>query len=61
VKQLQSLLNGKGYGLVVDGLYSAKGATNPTSSNTGRAVADFQSKNGLVVDGLAGPATWQKL
>ena len=30
-------------------------------SNTELAVEDFQSRNGLTVDGFVGPKTWQKL
>lgn len=30
-------------------------------SNTKLAVEDFQSRNGLTVDGVVGPKTWQKL
>ena len=48
VKTLQTLLNTKGYKLVVDGFYG---------SMTHHAVVDFQKKNGLVADGIVGPKT----
>lgn len=61
VKTAQRLLNQHGYRLQVDGLYTARGATSPSSSNTGRAVADLQHKKHLKSDGLLGPATWAVL
>lgn len=51
-REIQEALNRKGYGLVVDGIWG------PKSSN---ALADFQRKNGLVVDRIVGPLTWDKL
>lgn len=48
VKQLQKLLNSIGYSLGEDGIYG--GATQ-------KAVIDFQSKNGLAADGMAGQKT----
>jgi hypothetical protein len=52
VSDLQTLLNKKGYNLVVDGDFGA---------NTDTAVRDYQSKNGLIVDGIVGNDTWTKL
>ena len=52
VSELQSLLNQRGYGLVVDGRFGAQ---------TEVAVHDFQAKNGLLVDGIVGKATWAAL
>ena len=52
VKALQQLLNILGYGLVADGIFG--GGTNS-------AVMNFQSKQGLVVDGYVGSATWAAL
>lgn len=52
VKAVQSQLNTRGYGLVVDGDFGSK---------TDAAVRDFQSKRGLAVDGVVGPMTWNKL
>ena len=52
VKQLQELLNKFGYKLVVDGDFG---------NLTENAVKDFQSKNGLTVDGLAGQQTLSEL
>ncbi|QDP44077.1 lysin A [Microbacterium phage McGalleon] len=49
---IQQALNRKGYGLAEDGIWGKK------SSN---ALADFQAKNGLRVDRLVGPLTWDKL
>lgn len=49
---IQAALNRHGYGLAVDGQWG------PKSSN---ALADFQRKNGLTVDRLVGPLTWDKL
>ena len=49
---IQTALNRHGYGLVVDGIWG------PKSSN---ALADFQRRNGLTVDRLVGPLTWDKL
>ena len=52
VKILQVGLNGKGYGLVGDGIFG------PATHN---AVRRFQSDNGLQVDGIVGPQTWEAL
>lgn len=52
VKKLQSLLNAQGYDLAVDGIFGAK---------TQAAVKDYQSKNSLAVDGIAGINTWSSL
>lgn len=49
---IQTALNRHGYGLAVDGIWG------PKSSN---ALADFQRKNGLTVDRMVGPKTWDKL
>lgn len=52
VKQLQTILGQKGYKLDVDGIFGKK---------TQAAVKDYQSKNGLTVDGIAGERTWGSL
>ena len=52
VVYLQTTLNTKGYALKADGFYGKK---------TKAAVEDFQKKNGLKVDGLAGPTTFALL
>jgi peptidoglycan hydrolase-like protein with peptidoglycan-binding domain len=52
VKAIQHLLNQHGYSLSADGIFG---------SGTDAAVKDFQSKNGLGVDGIVGPNTWGKL
>lgn len=53
VATLQTKLNElDNYGLVADGTFGAKTET---------AVKDFQKKNGLTVDGIVGPKTWEKL
>ena len=52
VKELQTRLNMKGYTLVVDGIFGKL---------TQVAVMDFQSKNGLLADGIVGPLTRNKL
>lgn len=52
VRALQELLNGFGYGLNVDGDFGKL---------TENAVRDFQSKNGLEVDGIVGKNTWTNL
>lgn len=55
VKLAQTLLNSKGYSLVVDGIFGAK---------TDAAVRDFQQKNidkCVMVDGIIGRRTWQAL
>lgn len=52
VKILQTGLNGKGYALVGDGIFGPA---------TDRAVRQFQSDNGLAVDGIVGPQTWSAL
>lgn len=49
---IQAALNRHGYNLAVDNIWG------PKSSN---ALADFQSRNGLKVDRLVGPNTWDKL
>lgn len=52
VKKLQQALNSSGYNLDEDGIYGSK---------TEAAVRDYQSKNGLSVDGIAGNLTQGKL
>lgn len=52
VKKLQESLNSQGYKLDVDGQFG---------SATQSAVRDYQSKNGLTVDGIVGDNTWGKL
>lgn len=52
VSDLQSTLNSKGYSLSVDGIFGSK---------TAAAVRDYQSKNGLSVDGIVGNNTWNSL
>ena len=52
VKQLQQMLNGKGYKLDVDGIFG---------NNTLSAVRDYQSRNGLQVDGIVGSKTFGSL
>ena len=52
VAELQELLNKNGYALDVDGQYG---------NNTRQAVIDYQKKNGLDVDGIAGENTWAAL
>jgi peptidoglycan hydrolase-like protein with peptidoglycan-binding domain len=52
VKAIQHLLNQHGYSLGADGIFG---------SGTEAAIRDFQSKNGLGVDGIVGPNTWGKL
>lgn len=52
VTELQKLLNNNGYNLSVDGDFGSK---------TQAAVKDYQQKNGLAVDGIAGTNTWGAL
>lgn len=52
VKKLQQELNKNGYKLDVDGKFGSK---------TQVAVRDYQSKNGLSVDGIVGSNTWGRL
>ena len=52
VKELQKLLNNKGYRLVVDGVFGRL---------TENAVKDFQQKNRLTADGVVGQKTWSAL
>lgn len=53
VEKLQNYLNQVGnYGLDVDGVYGSK---------TQAAVKDYQTKNSLAVDGVAGNETWGSL
>lgn len=52
VEKLQAALNVRGYSLTVDGLYG-RGTRN--------AVKDFQKRNGLMIDGVAGPAVRRAL
>ncbi len=52
VVELQERLNQVGYDLVTDGDFGPA---------TEAAVKDFQAKYGLVVDGMVGDATWEKL
>ena len=53
VKTLQEALNKTApYGLKPDGIFGAK---------TEAAVRDYQRRQGLSIDGIAGPKTWSKL
>ncbi|MEU9506344.1 peptidoglycan DD-metalloendopeptidase family protein [Micromonospora sp. NPDC048170] len=52
VRGLQTALNARGASLLVDGGFG---------SVTTSAVRGFQSRNGLVADGLVGPVTWSVL
>ncbi|MEU4380135.1 peptidoglycan DD-metalloendopeptidase family protein [Micromonospora echinofusca] len=52
VRGLQTALNARGASLLVDGGFG---------SVTASAVRAFQSRNGLVADGLVGPVTWSVL
>ncbi|WP_144721262.1 N-acetylmuramoyl-L-alanine amidase [Cellulosimicrobium sp. TH-20] len=52
IKATQEKLNRLGYRLAVDGIRGPKSQT---------AIKDFQSRNGLTVDGYPGPATQAKL
>ena len=52
VRLLQTTINTKGYKLTVDGIFGKL---------TLAAVRNYQSKNGLAVDGLVGPLTLTKL
>lgn len=48
VKEIQEMLKALNYAIAVDGIFGLK---------TYAAVRDFQSKNGLVADGIVGPKT----
>ncbi len=48
VRDLQRRLNDRGYSVGIDGIFG---------SETCRALRQFQAANGLVVDGIPGPAT----
>ena len=52
VRQLQNELNKRGYSLDQDGIFGKK---------TRAAVRDYQKKNGLKLDGIAGKETWGSL
>ena len=52
VKKLQQLLNSEGYSLDADGIFGEK---------TAAAVRQYQSANGLAVDGIVGANTWGSL
>ena len=52
VSKLQTVLNQHGYDLAVDGIFGVK---------TQAAVRDYQQRNGLKLDGIAGPETWGSL
>ena len=52
VKELQELLNNKGYPIDIDGVFGRKTLT---------ALVRFQENNGLTVDGMPGKVTMQKL
>lgn len=52
IKNLQQLLKNNGYNIAVDGY---------AGSSTENALGDYQSKNGLKVDKIAGQQTYNKL
>lgn len=52
VEVLQKKLNDAGYNLAVDGDFGKK---------TFDAVKDYQKANGLVIDGIVGAKTWERL
>ena len=52
VRNLQELLNSKGFNLAVDGIFEAL---------TSSAILNFQLENDLVPDGIVGEKTWGKL
>lgn len=52
VRELQQLLNARGYSVKVDGQFG---------DQTRQAVLDYQKKNGLGADGVVGAQTWGKL
>ena len=53
VRGLQALLNGYGYdSVLIDGSFGGI---------TDKALRDYQSENGLAIDGSCGRATWSKL
>ena len=52
VSKLQTVLNQHGYDLALDGIFGVK---------TQAAVRDYQKKNSLKLDGIAGPETWGSL
>lgn len=52
VEKLQTLLNGQGYNLTVNGSFGPR---------TLAAVKDFQKARGLAADGVVDPKTWQAL
>lgn len=52
VRTLQSLLNGRGYSLAVDGYFGP---------GTEGVVRSWQARSGLVVDGIVGQNTWASL
>ena len=52
VSKLQTVLNQHGYDLAVDGIFGVK---------TQAAVRDYQKKNSLKLDVIAGPETWGSL
>lgn len=58
VRRLQQQLHDRGYALAVDGLYSPRDVASTRDCVTGRVVRAFQQDKRLVVDGLAGPVTW---
>jgi hypothetical protein len=52
VRSVQGLLTARNYPTAIDGIFGP---------NTDANVRSFQGANGLVVDGIVGPATWPKL
>lgn len=55
VKELQTLLIGKGYSC------GKSGADGIFGSATDEAVKAYQAENDLTVDGIVGSKTWEKL
>lgn len=58
LRRWQQQMQKRGWDITPDGLFSARGVTNPAKSQTGRIAIAFQKEKRLRVDGKIGAATW---